>query len=228
MHLRRLATAVVVSAVALLLTSAPASAHPFGEPQTVTIAPTADGVRVEWRAEPDDVTALAAYLGVVGGSHVMTFEDGAYVPEGSSVPAGVRLAEEAAVLEDYLLTQVDVVADGTACAGGLEPVADVEVSGAALSFDCGGPVGAVDVGVATLVDLDDRYRILATGPEGQRHVYAAGSDTTSWVLGDDPGTSSTAAASSPERSAAVQLGSILGAVALGAAGVVVLRRRRHG
>jgi hypothetical protein len=227
----RILAAAVAGPVLAVLAAAPAIAHPFGEPQTVVVSATADGVRVAWSAEQDDVTALAVHLGVVGGSHVMLFEDGEYVAEGSSVPAGVRLAEESDVLESYLLAQVGVTADGAACAGALEPVSDVELDGAAVEFDCGGPVGTVDVRVATLVDLDPRYRILATGPAGQRHVYTSEHGTSAWVLGDEPapeGAASVAASSTPSagRSAAVQLGGISGAVALLGLGAWGLRRRR--
>ena len=105
--------AVAAALVLPLWIAAPAAqAHPFGDPQSVSISAAPGGVRVEWRAEPDDVTALAAFLGVVGGEHVVVFEDGEYDEEASSVPAGVRLAESAPVVSDYLLSHIRVRAAG--------------------------------------------------------------------------------------------------------------------
>lgn len=204
-----------------------AEAHPFGDPQRVTVSASATGVDVRWQAAPDDVTALAAFLGVVGGAHVVVFEDGEYDPEQSSVPAGVRLAEEATVLSAYLLDQVRVQAAGEACTGELVPVDDVSDAGVEIAFDCGGPVATADVTVRVLTDLDPAYRTLAVGPGGQARAYSVDRDTFTWEL---PGVATGMPEAAPEapagRTAALQLGgTALAGVVIGA-GVWGLRRRR--
>ena len=139
---------------------------------------------------------------------------------------GVRLAEEAAVLSDYLLAHVEVSAAGATCAGELEPGTDVTSEGATLVFDCGGPVAVADVRISTLTDLDPAYRTLAEGPGGQRQSYSLDRDSFAWELpaptaGRSPG--SLEPPGSSGRSAAVQLGAITAVgVAIGAGAWIVL------
>ncbi|WP_210649046.1 hypothetical protein [Nocardioides sp. SYSU D00065] len=225
--MRGAAAAAVITA-ALVLGAGPAQAHPFGDPQTVEVSATPDGVRVDWAAAPDDVTALAAYVGVVGGSHVVVFEDGEYAEDQSSVAAGIRLAEEPEVLEAYLLEHIAVTVGGEDCAGSLEPVDNVQDTGAGLAFDCGGPVSSADVTVRMLTDIDPAYRTLATSEDGQRRVYTAADDTFTWRLGKPPSASGEPAQSGPDAAASAvrQLGAVAAGAALVALAAVVVRRRR--
>jgi hypothetical protein len=214
---------LLLVALASVPTWAPtaAYAHPFGEPQSVEVAATPTGVRVVWQATPDDVIALAAHLGVVGGSHIVVFEDGEYDADQSSESAGIRLAEEAPVLADYLDEHIRInTADGP-CTGELAPVADVMATGATVDFDCGGPVDEATIAVTTLTDLDPAYRTLATGPEGQRHAYTSDADSFGWSIDGaaDPVTPSAG------RSAALQLGGMAAGCVLLALVVGVVRRR---
>ncbi|MFS3127799.1 hypothetical protein ACLM5J_05275 [Nocardioides sp. Bht2] len=210
---------------ALALTIVPVAAHPFGEPQSLKVAAHPDGVRITWSAAPDDVTALAARLGVVGGQHVVVFEDGEFDADASSVPAGVRLAEQAEVLAAYLNDRITVRVGGERCRGDLEPVQNVARDGASLVFDCGGPVAAAEIAVQTLTDIDPAYRTLAQGPNGQRHAYSSTSNALSWTLGDGADGENTTAADAG-RSAVLQLGSIGAALGLGGGLWWLLRRRR--
>lgn len=220
--------ALTVAGVVLLSPATAAAAHPFGDPQRVELSPTATGVRVEWSATVDDLAVLASWIGATDGSgSIMVYEDGVLAPDESSELPGTQLAQ-APQLADYLRERIEVSVDEVTCAGALLPVDDVEAEGATIDFDCGGPVEAVDVRVATLTDVDENYRTLATGPQGQRHAYAADTGTIRWSL---PVTGAAPAATeSPAprgRSAAIQLGGIgLAGLALAGLGLVVRRRRR--
>lgn len=203
-----------------------ADAHPFGEPQSAEISATDTGLRIVWNASPDDLGVLAAWLGVNAGS-LTVIEDGELVSDESSVPPGIQLAR-APHLSDYLLERIEVTADEP-CSGSLLPVDDVEATGVTLDFDCGGPVPAADVRIATLTDVDESYRTLATGPFGQGEAYVSDTGAVTWAL--------TSADAAPDadggdhangaRSAALQLGGAgVGAAALAGVGMLVIRRRR--
>ncbi len=219
--------------VAAMLMPVTAAAHPFGEPQSVAISAVPDGVQVEWSAAPDDVTALAAYLGVVGGQHVVVFEDGEYDEEASSVPAGVRLAENATVLSAYLGERITVAAAAEPCVGVLEPVDDVTAEGVTITYDCGRSVAAVEISVAMLTDIHPSYRTMAEGPDGQRHAYAGDAEAITWTLpggpgavsGNDPTATTAATATSAGRSAAIQLGAVAGVVLVTVSAWWAIRRR---
>jgi len=200
-----------------------ADAHPFGEPQSAEISATDDGLRIVWNASPDDLGVLAAWLGVNAGS-LTVIEDGELVPDESTEPPGVRLAR-ASQLSAYLLERIEVRADEP-CSGTLLPVDDVEATGATLDFDCGGPVPAADVRIATLTDVDEAYRTLASGPFGQGEAYVADTGAVTWAL-----TTADAVAGGDRangaRSAALQLGGAgVGAAAVAGVGLLLLRRRR--
>lgn len=210
---------------ALASGTVPAAAHPFGEPQSVVVAAHPDGVQITWSAAPDDVTALAAHLGVVGGQHVVVFEDGEFDAEASSVPAGVRLAEQPEVLSAYLNDRISVLAGSRRCRGELAPVENVSRDGATLAFDCGGPVAAAEIEVRTLTDIHSSYRTLARGPQGQRYAYSGASGSTRWRLGE--GAVGETGAPSAGRSAALQLGAIGAAVGGVVGGWWFVRRRRR-
>ncbi len=232
--LRRCAGVVLVAmslTLALICTGAsPAEAHPFGEPQQAAIAPTGSGLRVQWRAAEDDVAALAGFLGVLGGSHIVVYGNGEYDAEASSVPAGVQLAE-APEFADYVLAHVTATAAGATCEGTVELVEDVTIEGATVEFDCGGPVSAAEVTINTLIDVNEAYRTLASGPGGQRNVYSLDQDTFTWQLPEagDPTASHEVVAAPAAGSALLQIGGIVTAVVLALlAWWGVARRRRSG
>lgn len=198
-----------------LLSPPSASAHPFGDPQTIEVSSQDGDVRLRWRAGgTDDLTALALHLGLLPADRVML--DGAVFHEdGDGDLLGVSPA-----FADYLLERVRVVARGADCPGELLPVTDLVSAGAVLSFDCGTAVDVVEVEARTLTDLHPAYRSLASGPEGQRAVYDDEHPTHSWTLTGAP------VAGSSARSAAVQLGPALGVVLAGGVGGAFYLRRR--
>lgn len=217
----RAAVLLAAAVTALVVPPAPAQAHPFGPPQTVTVdaAPGGD-VRVRWRVGgTDDLTLLGISLGVIPQDRVML--DGAVVFEDGDAAALAAAPE----LNDYLVEHVEVTSDGTACTGAATPTDALAEEGVELTYDCGAAATAATVRVTTLTDLHPAYRTLATGPDGQRAVYDAEQPTHEWALaGDVPATQ-------PDdlgTSAAVQLGLVLGGLlAVGLAVALLVRRTRR-
>lgn len=222
MPLRGLACAVAC-AVAVLAAPAPAGAHPFGDPQTVAIAPDparAEVVRVRWKVGGlDDLTVLGVALGLLPKDRVML--DGAIFyrdADAAAVGPSPRFAA-------YLLEQVTVTSDGDTCAGTVTPPTDLARDGASIAYTCPAPVGVVSVAVRTLTDLDPAYRTLATGPGGARAVYTAEEFTHDWTLGAVPAASG--GGGGLGRRAALQIGAVVGGLLLVVAAAVALGRRRR-
>ncbi|MGW5557708.1 hypothetical protein ACWER9_10845 [Micromonospora sp. NPDC003944] len=216
--------ALAVAAAVLALPS-PAAAHPFGDPQTVSITPDEqrpDVVRVRWRVGgPDDLTLLGVSLGLLPADRILL--DGA-VDYRTTDPALIASSEQ---FPAYLLKQITVT-DGTRpCLGVVAPLKALARTGATVDYTCPGPVGTVTVAVRMLTDLNPAYRAMATGPGGQRAVYGSGEDSHDWTLaGGAPAVGSTTRG----RSAAVQLAAVVGAALLVTVGALLvswrLRRRR--
>lgn len=167
--------------VTLLAPAPPATAHPFGDPQTLEVVVEGNAVRATWQAAPDDYTSLALKLGAVDGPRRMVFTDGAMVPETVDADDAQRLAESPA-LAQYLLQTVRVSQGTTSCEGQLEePVALVD-AGATLVFTCPEVVEEVEVESTLLLDLHPAYTTLATGPAGATHVFTGEEPTHTFAL----------------------------------------------
>ena len=204
------------------------AAHPFGDPQTVSVAGDAHDpavVHVTWKVgAADDLTLLGIHLGVLPADRVML--DGAIEYDDGDA----ALVQQAPQVHTYLLEHVEVSNDGRDCPGSVEASGDLIADGADLVFTCAQPAASATVTVSTLTDLHPAYRTLATGPDGQHQVYGADAPTHAWSLGTSTTTAagSTTTASSTGSSAALQIGGVLGAVLLVAvAGSLVARRRRR-
>ncbi|GAA2335724.1 hypothetical protein [Dactylosporangium salmoneum] len=205
----------LLALAAVFIAPQPAAAHPFGDPQTVAVSADAQVVHVRWKAGGlDDLTLLGVALGVLPQDRVML--DGAVF---------YRDADAAAIgpspqFAGYLLRQITVTAAGKACAGTVQPPADLAKAGATVDFACPAPIGTATIAVRTLTDLNPAYQSLATGPNGQRTVYRQGADTHEWTLG------TAAAGDNLGRSAALQIGVVVGVLlVLAAMGFFLVRRR---
>ena len=202
--------------------TAPAAAHPFGDPQTVAIAldqARDEVVRVRWKVGGlDDLTLLGVALGVLPQDRVML--DGAAFFE----PSDATAIGPSAKFSDYLLKQITVTNAGQDCTGTVEPPTELAKTGVSIDYTCAGQVGTAKVTVKTLTDLNGAYRTLATGPAGERAIYTSEQDTHDWLLGSAVATAQTHGG----RSAAVQLSAVVGGVVLAAVVVllVAVRRRR--
>jgi hypothetical protein len=227
---RRVLGPAVLAALFWWCLGGTASAHPFGDPQTADITSTATGLQVQWKASPDDVTALAITLGVLDQMRTFVFDDGALVPEESDDADGVKLAE-APEFEAYLLKHLAASVDGVDCTGDLQPVTDVAAEGAIVDFDCGGPVTSADVRITMLTDIHEAYRTMAYGPDDALQAYSVDAESFTWQFregADQPaGEASPSGPSTAASSAALQLGGIGLAVVVVAGGVVVVRRARR-
>lgn len=212
--------AIVVAGALALATAGPAEAHPFGDPQTVGISLEQgrdDVVRVRWKVGGlDDLTLLGVSLGLIPNQRVML--DGAVFYQASDGAAIGRSDKFA----DYLLKQITVVSAGKSCSGVVEPPTDIAKSGVEIAYTCPAKIGAATVSVKTLTDLNPAYRTLATGPNGERAVYAATKDSFDWKF------SEAVAAETPSRgeSAVLQIAIVVGVLLLIAAIAVVAKRRR--
>ncbi|WP_432992454.1 hypothetical protein [Dactylosporangium sp. CA-233914] len=211
--------AISAGVVAAAMVPAPAVAHPFGDPQTVTVAldgQRPDVVHVKWRVGgPDDLTLLGVSLGLLPRERVRA--DGSvdvqYTDPG--VIGG------SAAFTAYLLEHITVAHGERPCGGTVQPVEALALRGATAEYTCPGPVATATVAVRMLTDLNPAYRTLATGPAGQRAVYGDGSDTHDWALTGAPAPGGAGLG----RRAAVQIAVVAGGLLLVAAAAVLVARR---
>lgn len=161
---RRAQAALLLAGVCagLLWQTGPASAHPLGLPSFAQISAQDDRVTVTWNAAPDDVAALARALDLTDAPSLTREQD-------ASLAASEALVQRA-------LRDVTVRQDGRPCAARFVPPASVVTSGLRVTFRCPDRVSRVQVRIALLHDVDDRYRTLAAsiGPGGpQRSMFSA-------------------------------------------------------
>ncbi|MFG1918209.1 hypothetical protein [Micromonospora sp. NPDC048898] len=210
-----------LAALAAVAVPSPAAAHPFGDPQTVSIArdeQRPDIVRVRWRVGgPDDLTLLGVSLGLLPSDRVLL--DGA-VDYRTSDPAVIAASERFAA---YLLERITVGDGPRLCPGVVAPVTALARVGASVDYTCPGSVDRVSVAVRMLTDLNPAYRAMATGPDGQRAVYGSGDDSHDWALVG--GAPTLASGTSLGRSAAVQIAAVVGGFLLVAIGALLVARR---
>ena len=220
-RMHRLLGLLVAPVVVGVLAPAPAEAHPFGPPQAAEVSAAGDRVQVRWRfGATDDLSYLAAALEALPPERVLL--DGAVLYEAGDE----ELLTEDPAFHDYVGQHLLASRAGQPCTGEVESVADLPEQGVVVAFDCPAATGPVSVTIDMLTDLHPAYRTLATGPGGQRAVYATDAPSHEWELSP-----SAAGGDELEASAARQIGGVLlglGALgALGAGGGWWLRRRRR-
>ncbi|MGV9210896.1 hypothetical protein ACTFTM_03440 [Micromonospora sp. RB23] len=219
---------VVISAaftLTLLATAVPADAHPYGYPQTVTIAADAtrpDVVHLRWKpGGVDELTLLGVHLGLLPQDRVLL--DGAVDTrdKDATILAGSK------PFADYLLKQMTVTNAGQPCAGVVGKTSD---SGVDVDYTCPGPLGVARIDIRMLTDLDPAYRTVATGPEGKRQVYGTDEYSHDWLLGDAPpqaaADSGTGHGQNTLRRVAMAVGPLLLVAAVGSLLRRQVRRRR--
>ncbi|MEU7750314.1 hypothetical protein [Micromonospora sp. NPDC049171] len=220
--------AVLAVAAAVLAVPAPASGHPSGDPQTVSVArddQRPEVVRVRWRVGgPDDLTLLGVSLGLLPPDRVLL--DGA-VDYRTTDPAVIASSER---FSAYLLKQITVADGERRCLGVLAESTALARAGATIDYTCPGPVHTVTVAVRTLTDLNPAYRAAATGPDGQRAVYGAGEDSHDWILDGTPAVVRTrrgSATAVPPGLPGIGAAALVGGALVVAAGVLLVSRRRR-
>lgn len=227
-HWPRLRPAAVLLGVVAAAASAGgvAQAHPFGDPQTAQLHAEGNTVHVRWRAAADDLSTLAIDLRVVESGRTFVYQDGALVPEESD-PTDIDALVAAPETVDYLLEHIRVSAGGQECAGSAGSLDGLGGDGAELAFACAAPVTAATVEISTLTDLHEAYRTLATGPDGQGHIYTLDAGTADWTFDPTAAPPGDGDRGGLGRSALVQLSAVVAAVAAAAAVVTLLVRRRR-
>ncbi|MBG6101888.1 hypothetical protein IW249_002302 [Micromonospora vinacea] len=212
----------VAFTLTLLAAPVPAGAHPYGYPQTVTIAADAtrpEVVRLTWKAGGvDELTVLGVRLGLLPQDRVLL--DGAISFQASDA----TVLASSASFATYLLQQMTVTSDGHACAGTVDTPSDLAGSGVDVDYLCAGPIGAARIEVRMLSDLDPAYQTVATGPWGQRQVYGPGRYAHDWALGDAP-SASDAGVADHGRATSWKVAGSVGPLLLIAAVVTLLRRQ---
>ncbi|MFF0234679.1 hypothetical protein [Micromonospora sp. NPDC005254] len=215
----------VAFTLTLLATAVPAAAHPYGYPQTVTIAADAardEVVHLTWKpGGVDELTLLGVHLGLLPQDRVLL--DGAISFQASDA----TVLASSTPFANYLLKQMTVSSDGNACAGTVTPQGDLANSGVDVDYTCPGPVGKARIEVRMLSDLDPAYQTVATGPQGQHQVYGPGRYAHDWVLGDVPAASVASVASATDHGPATawKVARSVGPLLLVAAVVALLRRQ---
>ncbi len=214
--------AIFIAAVCVaigLSTPAPAAAHPFGGPQTISIIVDKDQpqiVHIQWKVgAADDLTLLGVSLGLLRKDRV--------TPDGVAhvQPSDAAVVEGSDRLVTYLLRQIAVASGGRPCPGAVKPVHDLANWGVTIEYTCPDPVDTATVVVRTLTDLNSAYRTMAVGPNGQRAIYTSGEYSHDWRLGN----ASTTTNPQLGRSAVIQVSAVFGAVLLVTLGIFVLVRR---
>lgn len=137
----------------LVLHAAPASAHPFGPPQTARV--TVDGTRIDiiWAAAEDDWVVLGERLGA--------FVDPA-TGAVSTTETGQELLSRSPAVRTYLLDKIRVAQAGRACSGEVVELADLLARGARLRFSCAEAVTEVEITIGALSDFNQAYRTVLT------------------------------------------------------------------
>ena len=176
----------------------PAAAHPLGLPAFAQISASGDRVIVQWNAAPDDVAALARWLGLTTATALTREQDA----ELAGSPELRRL-----VRRDVAVTQA-----GRECEAAYEEPTSVVEQGLRLVFRCPERVDEVRLRLELLHGVDERYRTLAAaaGPGGStRAMFSVAEPAHDLRL--DP--SATAPAAERRRAQDVQ-GSFGGALPL--------------
>lgn len=221
---RRL-TVLVGLSVALLLSTPPAMAHPWGTPPTAVVSVDGPEVRIEWRAETDDAVALATALGLLDPTRIDWEWSG---------PSGIARAavheqplEEASALHAYLLDNIRVRQDRVSCRGKAQPIGDFISEGIRVTYRCPQEVDALQVRITMLHDLHAAYRTFAHASgdaRPSRHVFTVVNPEHRWDFAPDT-TSGGGGLLAGSWSQPITL-ALLAAMAV--AGAIRQRRRRTG
>jgi hypothetical protein len=224
----QLAALVGAVAVWVLAAGGPALAHPLGPPPEVGLRADGRTVEVTWRAERDDVYAIALSVGAVAGELIFEEVNGEVVQVGGERDADL-LASDPAV-PAYLLDTIGVQQDGVACSGDVLAPPTYDGEPAHLTFSCPRPVAAVDVTVSALTEISDAYRTIARaeGADPARGLHTAEAPTATYAFAAPAATAGRTAAEAPTSGSTVALAAGTGGLVCAAAAVALLGRRRRG
>lgn len=204
----------------VLLSAAPAAAHPFGPPPTATISAQGRTITVDWAATPDDAVAIGEQLGVMPAGSVAAYRQESAAQVAPSSADEARLSASP-LLVDYLTQHITAEQDGVACAPQVPPVADFVHRGARVQLTCPAPVETAVLRITMLHELNDAYRTVAVGTrtDPAQAVFTTAAPQHEWRFGVKTG-------SGPGLGGVLAIGLAGGAVAAGATIAVQRRRTR--
>jgi hypothetical protein len=174
-------------AVGSLLTATPASAHPFGEPQTARISADGSQVIMRWTSPPDDLLLLGGAVGAIPGLRTYVFDSS---PDG--VPEQVGASDRELITSSpdvaaYMADHLAVRQGGQACEPDVS-LDDLMDDGALIVFECDRAVTDVEIEITMLTDFHESYRTAAIGAGGMtpgRVLYTVDDPVHRWSF--EPG-----------------------------------------
>lgn len=203
-----------------------ASAHPFGEPQSVRMSAEDSVVTLRWSAPPDDLILLGGAVGALPERREIVFDvSPSTVPE----PVGETDADRLTASEEvarYLTEHLGVRQAGVSCRPAVR-LDELVGDGAELTFDCPATVDQVEIEVSMLTDLHEAYRTVAIGDgtSPDRTLYTVDDTVWTWTFGATPESSAGSSTGSSAGSGVWWLVAVLAGLA-GAVGAGYARVRR--
>lgn len=181
-------TAPLLIAAALLTANAPAaSAHPLGPPPEVTVEAAGHQVETTWRAERDDLYAIALSVGAVAGEMIFEEVNGEVVQVGGQRDDEV-LAQDPAI-PAYFTRTLTVAQNGQVCPAEMTTRPTYDGGAGRVVHTCPDLINVVDVTITTLTELNDAYRtIVRADGDPSTGFHDAERPTSTYTFTPTPGT----------------------------------------
>jgi hypothetical protein len=176
---------VIVVLLGLALVPIPASAHPFGEPQTVRLSAEGSMVTLRWTAAPDDLILLGGAVGALPSRRTFVIDTSPGSNPAQVGPSHAEMIESSQKVAAYLADHLRVRQDGRECTPEMKLEGFV-AEGARVVFACPRAVTDVDVEITMLTDLHDAYRTVALGDgttTPDRALYTLQRPVQTWSFG---------------------------------------------
>ena len=211
---------LICALLGVLVSAAPAAAHPFGPPPTARIRAQGRTITVEWVATPDDAVAIGERLGVMPAGSVAAYRQESAAQVAPSSADEARLSASP-LLVDYLAAHITAEQDGARCTPRVAPVADFVHRGARVQLTCPRPVDTAVLSITMLHELNDAYRTVAVGTatDPAQTVFTTSAPRSEWRFGVAAG------GGRPGPGGVLAIG-LAGGLAAAGATIAVQRRRR--
>jgi hypothetical protein len=180
------AAAVLTLLVALVLPTAPASAHPAGEVPRARRAVEGTDVVLDWIAAPDDAAEVLVAAGIWPEEVATRYLDVAFGLPADPLPGPeeIRAASRDAALPRYLTEHLVLEQGDRACPGTVHPTEDLLSDGVRVSFRCPTRPVQVDLTISLLHDRDPAYRTFSLDGTRRVAIHTASEPTQPWDLAD--------------------------------------------
>ncbi|TDD40701.1 hypothetical protein E1288_34975 [Saccharopolyspora elongata] len=161
----------LLAVAALLGFASQATAHPLGTPAVAKVEARGAVVELSWSAAADDLVALGRKTGVLPPSDVST-DDAAQAQ---------RLSGSTTVVA-YLSSHIGVNQNGVPCREDAVDTSSIAQQGAQLRYACPETVGAVEITITALTDIDPAYRTMSVTEKGNGGLHTATAPSRTLVL----------------------------------------------